>query len=80
MLLHIVSSFLHTRSLLVPCSYVSIESIDRILLSSSELRAVLLISSVKTLCPSLLNRYCFFNLGYYFYELFRIIYISFIQF
>ena len=62
MLLHLVSSFLHTRSLLVPCSYVSVESIDRILLSSSELKAALLISSVKTLCPSLSNRYCFFNI------------------
>ena len=36
-------------SLLVPYAYVSIESIDCILLSSFELKAILLNSSAKTL-------------------------------
>ena len=40
----------HTKSLLVPNAYVSIESIDCILLSSFELKAILLIYSDKTLC------------------------------
>ena len=47
--------FLHMRSLLVPYACVSIELIDCILLSSFELRWILIISSVKTLCLSLLN-------------------------
>ena len=50
-----MSSFSLTRSLLVPYAYVSIESIDCILLSSIELKAILLISSVKTLYLSRLN-------------------------
>ena len=60
-LLHLVSSFFHKRSLLVPCAYVSIKSIDWILLSSSELKSILLISSVKTFCLSLLNLCCVFK-------------------
>ena len=40
----------HTKSLLVPNAYVSIEPIDCILLSSFELKAILLIYSDKTLC------------------------------
>ena len=55
MLLHLISSFSLTRCLLVPFAYVSIKSIDCILLSSFELKAILLISSVKTLCFSVLN-------------------------
>ena len=39
-----------TRSLLVPYAYFFIESIDYILLSSSEIKGILLISSVKQLC------------------------------
>ena len=54
-LLHLISSFLHTRSLLASCTYVSIESIDWIILSSFELKASLLISSVRTLYLSVLN-------------------------
>ena len=54
---------MHTRSLLVPYAYVSIESIDYILLSLFELKAILLISSVKTLCLSLLNLFCVFNIN-----------------
>ena len=57
-----MSSFSLTRSLLVPYAYVSIESIDCILLSSIELKAILLISSVKTLYLSLLNLYYVCNI------------------
>ena len=60
-LLHLISSFSLTRSLLVLYAYVSVESIDCILLSSFELNSVLLISSVKTLCLCFLNLSCVFN-------------------
>ena len=60
-------TFLHIRSLLVPYACVSIESIDHILLSSFELKAILLISSVKTLCLSLLNLCCAFNISLLFF-------------
>ena len=59
--------FLHTRSLLVRCAYVFTESIDCILLSSFKLKAILLISSLKTLCLSLLNLCCVFNISLLFY-------------
>ena len=62
MFLHLISSFSLTRSLLVPYPYVFIESIDFILLSSFKLKAILLISSVKTLSLSLLNLCCVFNI------------------
>ena len=55
MLLHFISSFSLTRTLLLPYAYFSNKSIDCILLSSFELNAILLSSSVKTLCLSLLN-------------------------
>ena len=55
---HLISSFLHIRSLLVPYAYVSIESIDSILLSSLALNAILLTSSVNALFFSLLNLPC----------------------
>ena len=61
-LLHLVSSLLLTKPSLVPYAYTSIESIDCILLSSFELKAILLISSVETLCLSLLNFCCIFNI------------------
>ena len=48
-------SFLYIKFFLIPYAYASTESIDRILLSSFELKAILLISSVKILCLSLLN-------------------------
>ena len=48
--------------LVIPYAYVCIESIDGILLSSFELKAILLITSVKTLCPSLLNLCCVLNI------------------
>ena len=55
MLLHLISSLLHTRSLIISYVHVSIKSICCIYLSLFELGAVLLISSVKVLCFSLLN-------------------------
>ena len=55
-------------------AYLSIKSVDCILLSSLELKAILLISLVKTLCLSLFNLYCVFNIIYCFlwilYDLF----------
>ena len=66
-LLHLISSLSLTKSLLVPHAYVSIESIDSILLSSFELKAILLISSVKTLCLSLLNLCCILNIDLLFF-------------
>ena len=62
MLLHLITSFSLTRSLLVPYAYVSIKSIDCILLLSFELKTILLPSSVKTLRYSLLNLCCVFNI------------------
>ena len=61
-LLHLISSFTLNRCLLVPYAYVSIKSIDCILLSWFELQAILLISSVKTFYLSLLNPWCVFNI------------------
>ena len=54
--------FTPNRSLLILYAYVSIESNDCIFLSSFELNAIILISSVKTLCISLLNLFCVFNI------------------
>ena len=61
--LHLISSFSLTRSLLVPYAYVSIKSIDCILFSSFERKAILLIYSVKTYF-SLLNLCCVFNISF----------------
>ena len=66
-LLHLISSWSLTISLLVPYAYISIEWIDCILLSSFELRAILLISSVRTLYRSLLNHCCIFNIDLLFF-------------
>ena len=71
-LLYLISSFLLPRSLLIPYTYVSIESINCILLSSFELKAILLIYSVKTLCLSLLNLCCVFNIILLFFYLGRV--------
>ena len=60
--LHLISSFLYAKSLLVSYAYVSVDSIDCNLLSSFELKVIFLISSVKTLCLSFLNLYCIFNI------------------
>ena len=64
---HSVSSFSLTRSLLVAYAYVSIKSIDSLLLSSFELKAILLISLVKTLCLSLLNLCGVFDINLLFF-------------
>ena len=57
--------------LLVPYVYISIESIDCISWSSFELKVILLVSSVKTLCPFLLNICCVFDISLLdFYEFF----------
>ena len=61
-LLHLISSFSFTRSLLVPY-----KSTDCILLSSFELKSILLIFSVKSLCLSLLNPCCVFNINLLFF-------------
>ena len=61
--LHLIYSFLLTRSLFIPYAYVSAKSIDCILLSSLELRAILLISSLGTWYLSLLCVYCVFNIS-----------------
>ena len=66
-LLHSVSSYSITRTLPVPYTYVSIKSIACILLSLFELKAILLISSVKTLCLSLLNLCCICNISSLFF-------------
>ena len=47
--------------MLVPYAYISIESIDCVLLSSFELKAILFSFSVKTLYFSLLNLCCVFS-------------------
>ena len=77
-LLHLFSSFLHTSSLLVPYTYISIESIDCILLSSLALYVMLLTSSVNTLSFLLLNLRRDFNIDLlFFYEFFMIFFKTF---
>ena len=61
-LLHLISSFSLIRFLPFPYAYVSIKSNDCILLTLFKLQAILLISSVKVLCLSLLNLCCVFNI------------------
>ena len=62
--LHLISFFFwHTRSLLIPNAHVYIKSIDCILLSSLELKAILLTSSVNTLYFSLLYLCCDLNIN-----------------
>ena len=62
-LLHLISSFLHTGFSFIPYTYVSIKSLDSISLSSLGLKAILLISSVRVLCFSLFNFSCAFNIN-----------------
>ena len=63
--------------LFIPYAYVFIKSIDCILLSSFEPKAVLLISSVKTLCSSLLNICCAFNISLLFlHEFFMLSFVA----
>ena len=66
-LLHLISSFLHTRFLLVPHAYSSLESIDCFLLSSLIVNAILLTFSINTLCFSLLNHCCDFSINLLFF-------------
>ena len=54
------------RSLLV--LYVSIESVDCIILLSFELNTILLISSLKMLYPSILIIGCVFNIDLLFFK------------
>ena len=63
-LLHLISSFSFIKYLFVPYAYLSIEWIDCILLPLLELKAILLFSSVKPLCHSLLNLYCVCNINW----------------
>ena len=82
-LLHLIS-FSLTRPLHVPYTFVSIESIDCILLSSFELKKIWLTFSVKTLCLSLLSLCCVLTLIYWFswivYDFFKTTYVDFIFF
>ena len=66
-LLHLISSFSLNRSLLIPFAYVSVEWIDCFILSLFELKAILTIFSIKTLCFSLLNLCCVFNINWLFF-------------
>ena len=61
--------------------YVSIKSIDYILLSSFELKAILLVSSMKTMSLSLLSLCCIFNIDLLFlYKCFDTFYVNLIFF
>ena len=61
-LLHLISYFSLTRSLLVRYAYASIRSIHCIVLSSFKLNEMLIISSVKALWLSLPDLCCVFNI------------------
>ena len=63
-LLHFIFSVLLTRCLFVPYAFVSIESIECILLSLLALNAISLTSSVNTLCFMPLNLCCDFNINF----------------
>ena len=56
-----------TRPLLVPYAYASIASIACIPLSSFELKAILLVFPLRTLCLSHLNLCCVFNFNLVFF-------------
>ena len=72
-LLHVLSSFLLPRSLLIPYKYVFIKAINCILLSAFEFQAILLIFPVKSLCLSLLKLFLVFNISLmFFYQFFMI--------
>ena len=66
-LLHLVFSFLHIKSLPITYTYIPIESISCILLLPFDLKATLLISSVKTLRLSLPNLCCVFAINLLFF-------------
>ena len=75
---HLISSFSFTRSFFVPYTYSflvpSIESFY--CLPLSPFQAILLISSAKTLCLSLLNLCCVFNIIYCSYEFFMVFFFN----
>ena len=60
------SLFLYTSSWLIQYAYVSIEPIDCNLLSSLAVNAILLTSSVNTICFSLLSLCRYFNINFLF--------------
>ena len=62
-LVHLISTFLFIRSLLLPYAYVPIASTDYISLSSLAFNAIFSSSSVNTLCFSLVNPCCDFNIN-----------------
>ena len=66
-MLHLISSFFHTRSLLITYSYVSMESIDCILLPLLALISISLSSSVSIFCFSRQNLCCNLNFNLLFY-------------
>ena len=82
LLLHLTSSFVHTRASLVAYAYVSIESIGCILLSSLALNPILLTSSVNTLRFLLVNLcYDFGIVSYDFFMIFsKTVHIKFVFF
>ena len=59
----LIFSFSDTSSLFLPYAYVSIELVDFIILLSLGLNAILLPSSVRRLCFSLLNIFVDFNIN-----------------
>ena len=76
-LLHLISSFSLTRSLLLPNSHVSMDQAiaffyHHLTLNQYFINLNQLISSVKTLCLSLLNLCCVFNFDFFSYEFFMI--------
>ena len=75
---HLISSFSFTRYFFVPYTYSflvpSIESFY--CLPLSPFQAILLISSAKTLCLSLLNLCCVFNIIYCSYEFFMVFFVT----
>ena len=62
-LLDLFFSFFTFRILALPYAYVSIESIDSILLSSLVLNAILIVSSLNKLCFFLVSLCCDFNIN-----------------
>ena len=76
-LLHLISSFSLTRSLLLPNSHVSMDQAiaffyHHLTLNQYFINLNQLISSVKTLYLSLLNLCCVFNFDFFSYEFFMI--------
>ena len=66
-LLHLISSFLNTRSLFIAYGHLSIQWIEYIFLSSLALNAVLLTSTANKLCFLPLNLCCDFSMNLLFF-------------